>query len=113
MFPEGYAYVGNCFKCDKAVILAYVYGMKLRLDPVCIPYDDAKVLKRYWDVIINLWPDYHTKYHQNDEENPVRFFATAWQVDRFPSQGRLYIQHLCRVKRYAKRSTKTDKVYYV
>lgn len=70
-------------------------------------------MQRYFEPIINLWPDYHTKYHKNSVDNPVRFYATVWMVEQFPSEGRLYIRHLCRIKRYAKRRNggPKDKVY--
>jgi hypothetical protein len=103
MFPEGWAYVGHCNLCDTPIVLSYVGGLKLKIDPVSVPHSDALVLRKYWDIILNLWPDYHTKYRLNTAEQPVRFYAIQWSAQGRPSKGRLYIQHKCRIKRKAKR----------
>lgn len=99
MFPEGYAYIQQCYRCDATVIIAYVYGFKWKIDPLSIPVKDALVLKRYIEPVLNIWPDGPTTFGLNNEGSPVRFHATVWAIDSKPSRGGLFIRHICRIRR--------------
>lgn len=101
MFPEGQAFIGNCRKCDEPVIVSYLGGLKLYLDTVSVPYKDALVLGKYWDIVLNVWPDWYTEHKVAG--HPVKFHVTQWAGNNPPSRGRLYIRHLCRIKRKAKK----------
>ena len=96
MFPEGKAFIGLCGRCDEPIIVSFVDGLKLKIDRISIPYKDALVLRKYWDIVLNIWSPVY-----RHPDKPVVFHATQWATLKPPERGRLYIRHLCQVKRKA------------
>lgn len=95
MFPEGWAYIGNCPMCDDPVINVYI-GRKFRLHTWSVRFADAKVLSRYLGLVYNVWPDVHTQTLKSSPGHPVRFYARLWDYSLpKPSNGRLYVHHIC------------------
>jgi len=96
MFPEGWAFVNNCRRCDDPVIVAYCEGRKVQLHTWSVRYADACLLSRYWDMVYRVWPDFATGSGLNSESSPLRFHVSLWRYTyKRPVQGRLYVRHLC------------------
>lgn len=100
MTPDGVAHIGMCGRCDEPVMVTYVEGRKMKLSTRSVPLRDAIILAKYLEWVVNLFPDHATKYHKNNAENPVRFYASLWwRKNERPSQGTLHVKHCCKARR--------------
>lgn len=84
-YTDGRAWLDKCALsiCETPVIEAHVDGLILRLDTKAVPYEDALILNKYREIVINIW------------KGPTQFWATAWFWDLGkPDKGHLYIQHV-------------------
>lgn len=84
-YTEGRAWFSVCpvVRCERPVIEAHVYGLRLRLDTKAVPLKDALVLGKYDRLLVNVWV------------SPTQLRATAWFPDQGNvDQGHIYTQHV-------------------
>jgi hypothetical protein len=85
---EGRAQIINCTRCDEPVIESYCDGLTTRLSRFSVPLSDSRILGKYGRLIFNVW------------QGASGLYVAYWHpTESRPEKGRLYIPHLCYVRR--------------
>jgi hypothetical protein len=78
----------NCPRCDEVVLEAQVGGLAARLSRFSVPLSHASILTDYGVCVFNIW------------RGMTKLFVRDWfSVEGRPSQGRLYVLHMCTIRR--------------
>jgi len=88
MTEEGRAYFAHCPRCDEVIITAQIDGLETRVSRWWIPYEDARVLSKYVELVVHIRVGF------------TQLYAASWGDFGYgpPTAGTLHPIHICWIR---------------